>query len=86
LKFLSLPIIPGYNRYYNKLKTFLESQPFTSEITVQGAKDNRITGNFEVTIVETNQLMHSSKRGMGHNMNSDQMNAIAVHIEDALEA
>ena len=48
--------------------------------------DTSITGNFEVTIVETGQLVHSNKRGMGHKMGSNNMNAIAVHIEDALEA
>lgn len=47
--------------------------------------DSAITGNFEVAIVETKQLIHSSKRGMGHQMSADQMNAIAIHIEDALE-
>ena len=35
--------------------------------------------------METKQLIHSSKRGMGHQMSADQMNAIAIHIEDALE-
>ena len=72
-------------RYFNRLREFLNSQPFASEIEVQGLMDSAITGNFEVAIVETKQLIHSSKRGMGHQMSVDQMNAIAIHIEDTLE-
>jgi len=68
------------------LKTFLESQPFASEIKLEPIQDHGISGNFEVTIVETNQLIHSAKRGMGHAMTSRDMNAIGVHVEDALEA
>ena len=77
--------LKGYARYYQKLKTFLESQPFGSEITVQYVKDDRITGNFEVTIVETQKLIHSNRRGMGYSMGPAEMNAIACHIEDAIE-
>lgn len=76
----------GYGKYFDRLKLYLEAQPFASKITVTGSKDKRITGNFEVTIVETNALIHSNKRGMGHDMSYSQMNAISVHIEDALEA
>ena len=75
---------PGYGRYYAALKTFLESQPFASDITITGAKDPGVTGNFEVTIVESDQLIHSKQQGMGLPKNDSVMNAIAVHIEDAL--
>jgi hypothetical protein len=75
----------GYGRYANALKTFLESQPFASDIKVTYGRDSQITGNFEVTIVETGKLIHSKRRGMGHQMTDSQMNAIAVHIEEALE-
>lgn len=75
----------GYGRYASALKTFLESQPFASDIKVTYGRDSQITGNFEVTIVETGKLIHSKRRGMGHQMTDSQMNAIAVHIEDALE-
>jgi hypothetical protein len=47
-------------------------------------KDNGITGNFELTIIETNQMIHSNRRGMGHTMSPVEMNAIACHIEDAM--
>ncbi|GFH46542.1 predicted protein [Chaetoceros tenuissimus] len=67
------------------LQTFLMSQPFASDIQMTAQMDSSITGNFEVTIVElNNKLIHSKRRGMGL-MTDSSMNAIAVHIEDALE-
>jgi len=76
----------GYARYYKRLKAFLEFQSFASSITVQGAKDKRITGNFEVTILESNELIHSAKSGMGHRMSDSEMNAVVLRLEDALDA
>jgi hypothetical protein len=47
--------------------------------------DRSITGNFEVTLVELdNKLIHSNKRGMGRCTNPSDWEAIAAHIERAL--
>jgi hypothetical protein len=75
----------GYSRYFNSLKTFLESQPFANDIKIVGKKDAGVTGNFEVVVVESEDLIHSNKKGMGYKMTDGHMNAIAVQIEDALE-
>ena len=67
------------------------SQPFASDIQITEQMNSNITNNFEVTIVELNdKLIHSSKRqGVTDSwqlpMTDSKMNAIAVHIEDALE-
>ncbi len=47
--------------------------------------DPGITGNFEVRIVETGQLIHSNRRGMGKCNTDSARHAIAVHVEDALD-
>jgi hypothetical protein len=67
------------------LRDFLESQPFANDIRVVEKKDSSITGNFEVTLVELDKLIHSNRRGMGKCSNPSDWQAIAVHIEDALE-
>jgi hypothetical protein len=68
------------------LKNFLDSQPFANDIQVIEKADRSITGNFEVTLVELdNKLIHSNKRGMGRCADPSDWEAIAVHIEDALE-
>lgn len=75
----------GYHKYYKALAEFLNQQSFASDIEFQPIKDEGTTGNFEVTILETNQLIHSNKKGMGKCNTSTAMNAVALQIEDALE-
>jgi len=49
-------------------------------------KDRGVTGNFEVTILNTGEIIHSRKtRGQGRAENSTEKNEIAVKIEMALE-
>lgn len=50
----------GYGRYYNALKVALERE-FPGEITVIGLQDRGTSGNFEVTIEETGEVIHSKK-------------------------
>ena len=75
----------GYGRYFNELKAFLEQQPFASDVSVVGLRDHGITGNFEVTIKETGQTIHSKKKTGSLAKESSVRNGIAIQIEDALE-
>ena len=72
-------------RYANMLWDFLQNQPFASDIRYTTKRDTAITGNFEVTILETGELIHSKKRGGGLPSTTESMHAIAIRIEDALE-
>eukprot|EP00559_Dactyliosolen_fragilissimus_P005075 CAMPEP_0184855190 /NCGR_PEP_ID=MMETSP0580-20130426/506_1 /TAXON_ID=1118495 /ORGANISM="Dactyliosolen fragilissimus" /LENGTH=86 /DNA_ID=CAMNT_0027349643 /DNA_START=329 /DNA_END=590 /DNA_ORIENTATION=- len=78
-------IIEGYVRYFRALQEFLAQQDFADKIVIQSTKDNCLTGNFEVKIVETGQLIHSAKAGEGKTDSEQAKQAIAVKIEDALE-
>jgi selT/selW/selH-like putative selenoprotein len=75
----------GYGRHVNALQEFLAQQQFASEIDFISKRDPSISGNFEVTIVETGELIHSKKRGNGLANSSNAKQAIAVRIEDALD-
>ena len=69
------------------MRDYLKTQSFASDIRIVGIRDGRITGNFEVTIVElNNQLIHSNRRGQGLPNSSHACNVIAIKIEDALES
>ena len=47
------------------LQEALEDE-FPNQIEVIGLKDSRTTGNFEVTVKETGQIIHSKKAGGGY--------------------
>jgi hypothetical protein len=49
-------------------------------------KDNRITGNFEVTILNTGELVHSKKRGKGKAESREERAHIAERVEDTLSS
>jgi hypothetical protein len=36
-------------------------EEYSSKINIESIKDEDITGNFEITLLETNQLIHSKK-------------------------
>lgn len=76
----------GYAKYANALKAFLDEQSFASQIEFKAIRDSAITGNFEVTIVETGAVIYSKKRSGGFCLKSNERHAVAVHIEDALES
>ena len=38
---------------------------FDDEVEVRYIRDDHITGNFEVTLLETGELIHSKKNGTG---------------------
>ena len=76
----------GYSKYATALKAFLDEQSFASDINFTTKRDSAITGNFEVTIVETGALIYSRRRTGGFCLNSNERHAFALHIEDALDS
>ena len=52
----------GFAHHVGALQSFLEKQPFASEIKYITLEDSSITGNFEVLIVETGELIHSRQQ------------------------
>ena len=62
------------------------AQPFGGTLEFIEIKDRSLTGNFEVTILDTGELIHSKRSGRGGKATtSAERNAIAIKIEDALE-
>lgn len=50
-------------------------------------KDPQTTGNFEVKIAETNQLIHSkATRGQGKCETKEQINAVIAQVHSFLES
>lgn len=47
--------------------------------------DRGITGNFEVTVVETNTLIHSARGGKGKATTAGERQVIVEQIREALE-
>ena len=77
----------GYVRYFRALREYLLKQPFASQIQVLEKMDRGVTGNFEVVILNTGEIIHSKKRyGQGRAETDRERNEIAVKIEMALEA
>ena len=54
----------SYYSYYKKLKSYLFEE-FGTKIYVKGYADDCLTGNFEVIITETGEIIHSKKAGEG---------------------
>ena len=74
----------GYGRYSRALKDYLK-QEFGTLVEVQEEMDRGITGNFEVTIVNTNMLIHSKRRGQKNATSSEERELIVEKIKAALE-
>lgn len=52
-------------RYFDALNAFLQQQPYVDDIEICPRMDKETTGNFEVTVVETGEKIHSAKAGQG---------------------
>ena len=52
----------GFAHHAGALQSFLEKQPSASEIIYITLEDSTITGNFEVLILETGELVHSRQQ------------------------
>jgi hypothetical protein len=76
----------GYGRYFKGLREFLSSQSFASKINVIGLEDRGVTGNFEITIKETGEVIHSKKHaGQGKADKQSERVAIAEQIQEYLD-
>jgi hypothetical protein len=68
------------------LKEFLSSQPsIANKFEISGKRDARITGNFEVTVLETGKVLHSKRNGLGKAESSVERMAILEKVQDLLE-
>jgi len=56
-----------------------------SSIDLLPLEDKETTGNFEVRILDTDELIHSKKRGLGRAESQQEKQNILSKIEDALD-
>ena len=77
----------GYRRHYDGLKDFLSSQPDVSDkIELVPREDAMVTGNFEVSVIKTGQVLHSKRHaGQGKAQSESERNAILEQIKELLE-
>ena len=76
----------GYRRYYDGLRQFLSTQPFANQIQIIGKEDRMVTGNFEVTLFDTGQVIHSKRHaGQGRAQTMQERMAIAEQIQEYLD-
>jgi hypothetical protein len=77
----------GYRKYYTALKDYLSlhvSNP--SRLKVVGKEDEVTTGNFEVTVAGTGQVLHSKRHaGQGRAESPAAKKLIADQINELLE-
>ncbi len=73
----------GYKRYADALAMALEDK-FGADVRTTFSRDKGVTGNFEVTIVETNTLIHSKKAGKGKCESQAEKDAVFAAVEQAL--
>ena len=76
----------GYRHPFIRLVDFLYSQPFGDRIEVVSKVDRMITGNFEVSILDTGQVIHSKKHAkQGRAQTPAERRAIAEQIQEYLD-
>ena len=68
-------------RYFDPLAVALEDA-FPGKVTVKGIRDPQTTGNFEVVIVPSGELIHSkTTRGQGKCETQSQIDAVIAKVE-----
>ena len=76
----------GYGRQFRGLKDFLSKQDFADQIEVLGKEDRGVTGNFEITVKDTGQLLHSKRTaGQGKAESKQERAALVELIEELLD-
>ena len=76
----------GYTRQYLSLKKFLATQPFANDIQIVGIKDPGVTGNFEVTVGDDRELVHSKRTaGQGKAESEQEREMIVEFIQEYLD-
>jgi hypothetical protein len=75
----------GYDKQYEDLRAYLERK-LGDKIEVVAKKDKKITGNFEVAVLQTGELLHSKKvAGQGRAESKEERRAILRQIEVMLQ-
>ncbi|CAK9062863.1 Selenoprotein W, partial [Durusdinium trenchii] len=70
-----------YGRYFRALAAELREE-FGDAVKVVPREDPGVTGNFEVTLVETGELIHSkTKRGQGKCESAAEVQAIVDKVQ-----
>eukprot|EP01038_Epipyxis_sp_PR26KG_P010001 gene10001-13456_t len=73
-------------RYFDPLAVVLDDT-FPGQLNIIGLKDPRTTGNFEVTIVPINKLIHSkTSRGQGKCQTDSEIQAVIEQIAEYLDS
>jgi hypothetical protein len=68
------------------LQDFLSKQGFADKIEIVGKKDSASTGNFEVTVGDNGQLIHSKRTaGQGRATSNEERALIVEMIEEYLD-
>jgi len=69
------------------LKDFLSSQPsVANKIELVPREDQMVTGNFEVTVPKTGQVLHSKRHaGQGKAQSESERKAILEQIQELLD-
>jgi hypothetical protein len=66
LNVLELDTTTGYRRYYTALRDYLvRNADHPTRLRVVGKEDKGRTGNFEVTVPGTGQVLHSKRHNAG---------------------
>ena len=73
----------GYGRFYNMLCVALEDE-FEDQVEVTYIRDQGVTGNFEITLLETGEVIHSKKNGGGKCQTEEERNALFEKIREYL--
>jgi len=75
----------GYGRHYKALESFLSSRLPNNVVQVIPKKDFGITGNFEVSVIGTGQVLHSKRHaGQGKAETEAEKQAILEQIQELL--
>ena len=74
----------GYKTHYKKLKSAI-GNCFGKRVKVRGDQDTKVTGNFEVFIVETGTLIHSKQAGKGRGTGAKSQQRMIKKIQAVLD-
>jgi len=87
LLFTSSYGILGYKKYYRQLNEYLTSHPsLRGKIVVVPLEDRGTTGNFDVTVIETGQILHSKKMAnQGRAESQKERDAIVEQLVEILD-
>jgi len=65
------------------LRGYLMSQSdIADKFELMEQMDKRISGNFEIYVLETHEILHSARRGQGRAESLEARKAIADHIRE----